>query len=398
MTYTNLIISNKRLASIQRKHPWIFSGAILNINDRQIKNLDAGEVVQLVDQNNNYLAIAHYAKGTIAARILTFQNETIDEKFWINKIRKAYNLRIKLGLANSNKTNCYRLIHGEGDGLPGLIIDIYDNTAVIQAHSIGMAKSLKQISKAIQSLEICDTVYSKSKATLHQGSEGDFFEDGYLYNESTVPKIVKEGELKFEVDWENGQKTGFFIDQRVNRELLKQYSSNKSVLNTFCYSGGFSIYALSGGASYVHSIDSSQRAIDSCIKNLTINGFDANRNKCFVSDTFKYLQNSNEKYDIIVLDPPAYAKNIKAKHRATQAYKRLNIEALKHLNKDGLLFTFSCSQAIHRQLFEDTIRAAAIESGRSIQILHHLSQGPDHPVNAFHPEGAYLKGLVLVVD
>ncbi len=398
MSYTKLIISNKRLASINRKHPWIFSGAILNLNDRQIKNLDSGEVVQLVDQNNKFLAIAHFAKGTIAARVLTFKNEAIDDKFWNNKIKNAYDLRVRLKLVKASETNCYRLIHGEGDGLPGLIIDIYDNTAVIQAHSIGMAKSLDSISKVIQDLKICEIVYSKSKSTLHQGTEDDAFEDGYLINKALVPQTVKEGNLKFEVDWEKGQKTGFFIDQRVNRELLKYYSKGKTVLNTFCYSGGFSLYALNGGATYVHSVDSSQRAIDSCIKNLSLNGFDANKNACITSDTFKYLQNSNEKYDIIVLDPPAYAKNIKAKHRATQAYKRLNIEALKHLNKNGLLFTFSCSQAIHRQLFEDTIRAAAIESGRNIQILHHLSQGPDHPVNAFHPEGAYLKGLVLAVD
>jgi 23S rRNA (cytosine1962-C5)-methyltransferase len=390
--YKIIQLAKGREHSIKRYHPWIFSGAI----KQKDKNLIEGDIVKILSDKNEVLGIGHFQNGSIAVRILSFKDETINQNFWNEKITSAYQTRLSLGLANNSDLNVYRLVFAEGDNLPGLIIDMYNGTAVIQTHTIGMYQCLEQITTALKNVlkENLKAVYSKSKETLPLPFANNVI-NGYLFGKETN-NLVNEYGNKFKVDWINGQKTGFFIDQRENRKLLSKYCKNKKVLNAFCYTGGFSIYALKAGASLVHSVDISEKAIQLTDENVAINNF--NNHESFAVDVFDFLKNANNDYDVIVLDPPAFAKSKKVSHNAIQGYKRINAMALKKIKREGILFTFSCSQAISRTLFYNTIVSAAIECGRKIRVLHHLSQPVDHPINIFHPEGEYLKGLVLYVE
>ncbi len=379
-----------REGSVKRFHPWIFSGAIQTIEG----NPGEGEWVKLIDSWKNVLGYGHFQKGTITVRVISFLPEEPTPEIWTSKISGAFHQRIRSGVA-TDFTNAYRLIHGEGDGLPGLIVDFYNTVAVMQAHSIGMHQDRQVIAEALKEVlgESLTAVYYKSQTTLPEKNANE-----YLLGMAVVPHVVQEHGHKFYVDWEEGQKTGFFLDQRENRRLLGQLATNKSVLNTFCYTGGFSVYALQGGASLVHSVDASERAVDLTNKNLELNGYSASENPSFVQDTFDYLKDKKDVYDLIILDPPAFAKHKDAKHQAMKGYQRLNAEAMRMIKSGGIIFTFSCSQVIDRQLFYDTVVSAAIQAGREIKVLHHLSQPADHPVSIYHPEGEYLKGLVLYVN
>lgn len=394
MKEPTLVLKPKREASVVRRHPWIFSGAIAKIEVNQEQDLKEGDVVNVCASNGKFLAKGHFSEGSIAARLLSFKNTSLDYDFFLGKIKTAYQLRSQLGLSQSKKTTAYRLVHGEGDGLGGLIIDIYQKVAVLQAHSVGIYKSLHLITEALKEVygSNLEAIYNKSESSLHHSTE--IIEDGYLWGEVKTPLQIQENDCFFQVDWREGQKTGFFLDQRESRSLLAKYSTDKSVLNTFCYTGGFSVYALAAGAKVVHSVDSSEKAIELTNENVS-HLKEANRHESYLMDTLQFLKNCNQMYDVVILDPPAYAKHPRARHKAVQAYKRLNEKAMKQIKKGGYLFTFSCSQAVDRKLFEDSIRAAAIDAKREVQILHHLSQPADHPVSAFHPEGEYLKGLVL---
>lgn len=383
-----MILKQGKEKSILRRHPWVFSGAVYGVS----KELYDGEMVDVVDNNEKHLGTGFFSdRGSIVVRLLTFKDEVFDTDFWKVKLESAWSLRTKL--LDFNETNAFRLIHGEGDGIPGLIVDYYNKNWVIQAHSSGIYLQIEEIAKIIKVNfpEYCETIYCKSSGTLPQ-TGNDFF----LYGD-TSETIAKENNIKFAVNWVEGQKTGFFLDQRDNRKLLSEYAKGKKVLNTFCYTGGFSIYAMSAGAELVTSVDISQKAVDLADKNMELNFPNANH-KPVASDVFEYMKENHKEYDVIILDPPAFAKSIKSKHTATQAYKRLNIAGLKALAPKGILFTFSCSQVIDDVLFYNTIAAAAIETGRNIRVLHKLSQGPDHPINIYHPEGHYLKGLVLFVE
>jgi 23S rRNA (cytosine1962-C5)-methyltransferase len=379
--------------SIQRFHPWIFSGAI----QKKEGDVEDGDWVEVKDNRSVTLGFGHWQNGSIAVRMLSFGAELPGENFWVQKISQALNLRKISGLPSA-QTNAFRIIHGEGDGLPGLIIDFYDGVAVMQAHSAGMHKDRNAIANALQVALQKDlkSVYYKSQSTL-PGKQRDNSEDGYLYGMSGVPHVVFENNHKFYIDWEGGQKTGFFLDQRDNRQLLGNFSKGKNVLNTFCYTGGFSVYALMADADIVHSVDASEKAIDLTKKNLQLNGFEPNIHKCFAVDTFDFIQDKKDQYDLIILDPPAFAKHRDARHQAIKGYQRLNAEAMKIIKPGGVIFTFSCSQVVDRQLFYDTVVSAAIQAGREVKVLHHLTQPADHPVSMFHPEGEYLKGLVLYV-
>ncbi|OFY89216.1 MAG: SAM-dependent methyltransferase [Bacteroidetes bacterium RIFCSPLOWO2_12_FULL_31_6] len=399
MEIPTIVINKDKEKSIERKHPWVFSGAIHKIINEPPKVPENGELVRVVNSKNQFLALGHFSDGTIVVRIISFKDENIDQNFWNAKIKAAYQVRESLNLTKNKHTNMYRLLHAEGDGLPGLIIDYYNGTAVIQCHSIGMYNYRNEIVEALKNTfpkKDLIAIYDKSAESLAKQNQASFTNE-YLYKAKEPNLVGLENDCKFNLDWINGQKTGFFIDQRENRKLLADFSNNKKILNTFCYSGGFSVYALKAGATLVHSVDSSQKAIDLVNENVKLNGFDSNH-QSFTSDTLSFLKQNKEDYDIIILDPPAYAKNQKAKHNAIQGYKRLNTMALQQIKSGGILFTFSCSQAINRKLFYDTIMSAAIEVGRNVKVLHHLSQPADHPVSIFHPEGEYLKGLVLFVE
>ncbi|HYG02175.1 MAG TPA: class I SAM-dependent rRNA methyltransferase [Chryseosolibacter sp.] len=389
-----IILKKGKEFSIQRFHPWIFSGAI----QKQEGVSTDGAWVEVLDFKGNTLGFGHYQNGSIAVRILSFAKTAPDESFWINKFLHARQLRRSSGLPSSH-TNAYRLVHAEGDGLPGLIIDYYDGIAVVQAHSAGMHLDRERIVIALQDVfsDELKAVYYKSHGTL-PGNMREAASEEYLFGMGVVPHIIYENDNKFYVDWEEGQKTGFFLDQRENRKLLAQFSKDKKVLNTFCYTGGFSVYALSAGASVVHSVDASQKAIDLTKKNLDLNGFNTNVHRCFAEDTFDFLKDKHGIYDVIILDPPAFAKHRDARHQAVKGYQRLNTEAMQKIRNGGIIFTFSCSQVVDRQLFYDTIVSAAIQAGRQIKVLHHLNQPADHPVSIYHPEGEYLKGLVLYVE
>ncbi len=401
MTISRLYLQAGRDEAVRRFHPWVFSRAI----SRYEGDLDDGDVVEVFDSQRNYLATGHYHDGSIAVRLFSF-NATAngpvvpDVDYWTQKLTKIRQVRQAIIAA---QTNCYRLVHGEGDGCTGLIIDLYNGVAVLQAHSIGMHRERELITEALKNVfgPELTAVYDKSAETLPD-TYGATVTNGYLLGRTPVPHPVQENGHPFLVDWITGQKTGFFLDQRDNRQLLGSYSRGKRVLNAFCYSGGFSVYALRAGASLVHSVDSSQKAIDLTNRNIAVSGADAQpagQHEAYVDDVMAFLKKTgNQPYDIIVLDPPAYAKSLSARHRAVQGYKRLNAEGLRRVAKGGILFTFSCSQVIDRELFYNTIVAAAIEAGRQVRVLHHLSQPADHPVNLFHPEGAYLKGLVLWVE
>lgn len=383
------VLKKGKEIAIGRKHPWIFSGALHSIDP-----CSAGDLVQVYDSQDNWLACGHVGDGSIAVRILSFTQQEINNQFWIDRIQNCKNLREKLNLGINQPTNAYRLVHGEGDLLPGLIIDIYANTAVIQSHTDGMYLCLDEISNAIQTVfgKEIEHIYSKSSAAMHDPEITDEFLLG-----SQEETIATENHMNFKVNWVTGQKTGFFLDQRENRALLNHYSKGKTVLNTFSYSGGFSVAALMGGAEKVISVDISQIAVNLSEENVALNNRNS-QHEAIQADVMKYLKDVEELYDIVVLDPPAFAKSMNKKHQATMGYKRLNIYGLNRVKPGGLLFTFSCSQVIDEKLFANTVTAAAIEVGRNCRILHRLGQGPDHPVNIFHPEGHYLKGLVLEVE
>lgn len=379
--------------AVRRFHPWIFSGAIEHLPTEEISD---GELVKVLDHKGRYLATGQFHNGSIAVRILTFQEEAIDSNFWYHKLQSAFAYRQCLGLPSFNLTTCYRLVHAEGDGLPGLVVDVYGSVAVVQCHSIGMHLSVELIADAILEMaggEI-QAVYDKSRETL-PANYAATVNNGFIRGEA-IPQAVFENGIRFHVDWEMGQKTGFFLDQRINRELLGKYCEAKRVLNCFSYSGGFSLYALKGGASLVHSVDASAKAIAWCEQNVALNFPGINHHQSFTEDVLKFLKGA-EVYEVVVVDPPAFAKSFAKRHNAVQAYKRLNTAAFQKLAPGGLLFTFSCSQVVDRELFYNTVVAAALDAGRQVRVMHHLSQAPDHPVNLFHPEGAYLKGLALQV-
>ena len=387
----------KKEESLQRFHPWVFSGAIHKIEGKPAE----GDLVEVLDSNRNFLAIGHYQIGSIAVRVVSFDNLIIDESFWAKKIQNAYAMRQSLGLVKPGFNNTYRLIHGEGDSLPGLIVDVYDDTAVMQAHSIGMHETRIELAKAIvANVPEVKNVYYKSETTLP--FKADIApENGYLIGSENENLKALENGLQFHVDWLHGQKTGFFVDQRENRSLLERYSAGKSVLNMFCYTGGFSVYAMRGGASLVHSVDSSTKAIDLTDKNMEISFPNDTRHTSYAEDAFKYLNNLHtleQQYDLIILDPPAFAKHREALRNALKGYKRLNAKAFEQIKPGGILFTFSCSQVVSKDQFRLAVFSAAAESKRNVRILHQLSQPADHPINIYHPEGEYLKGLVLWVE
>ena len=388
--YKEVILKKNKEESILRKHPWVFSGAI-DLIDEEIVD---GDIVSVYDSRKRFLAIGHFQNATIAVRIVSFEARDINQSFFTEKIGEAVQLRRNLGLFSTENTIC-RLVHGEGDGLPGLIIDFYENVAVVQCHSIGMYYSLPLINKALQkNFTDLKAVYSKSSDTLHAK---DLAKDSFLFGGVDVPHVATERGIRFSIDWITGQKTGFFIDQRENRSLLGKYAKDKKVLNTFCYSGGFSLSALHAGAKEVHSLDSSKKAIELTNTNIALNDF-TSKHKSIVADAMEYLKTLDDSYDIIVLDPPAFAKHRDKRHQAIQGYKRLNEMAIKAIKPGGIIFTFSCSQVVDKSLFSNTVIAAAINSGRAIRILEQLHQPADHPINAFHPEGEYLKGLVIQID
>ncbi len=378
---------------LERFHPWIFSGAIHKTEE----NIDNGDIVLVLSSREKKLAYGHYFDGNIAIRILSFDtNEIINQQFWNKKIEEALALRIALGFAlNDDKNSCFRLVHGEGDGLSGLIIDYYNGTAVVQLHTDGMLKNLNEIVEALkQNLgNSLVSIYNKSNNTLNAPGN-----DGWLYGEKASHSVVAENGLLYEVNWEEGQKTGFFLDQRDNRYLLRSLAKEKSVLNTFCYTGGFSISALAGGASKVTSIDISEKAMDLVMQNTLLNQIELSKHIMQCADVMQSLKQNDETFDIVVLDPPAFAKSIRAKHNAVQAYKRLNTWGIGAVKKGGLLFTFSCSQVVDNALFEHTVISAAMASGKQARIIKRLGQSADHPVSAFHPEGSYLKGLLLYIS
>ncbi len=374
-----------------RFHPWVFSGAIQHIDD----GIDEGDVVRVVTSTGSFIAVGHYQEGSIAVRVLSFRDVAIDDLFWASRLQSALRLRQAIGLADSSDNNTYRLVHGEGDHLPGLVIDVYGHTAVMQAHSIGMHLCRKQIAGQLVAVmgNRIQNVYYKSETTLPYMEP----ENGFLYGGSTDNVAIENG-LKYYVDWLRGQKTGFFVDQRENRLLLEHYARGRRLLNMFCYTGGFSFYAMRGGASLVHSVDSSAKAIELTNRNVALNFPGDERHKAFCEDAFKFLDTASQPYDLIILDPPAFAKHRGALHNALKGYTRLNQKAFQIIEPGGILFTFSCSQVVTKDHFRNAVFTAAAQARRKVRILHQLHQPADHPVNIYHPEGEYLKGLVLYVE
>ena len=382
--------------SLLRKHPWVFSGAIKKIDE----NILDGDVVKIFTNKDKYLATGHYTEGNISVRIFDFENKEIDEEFWKEKIKNALQQR-KETLKIDKNNNVYRLIHAEGDYLPGFICDIYNEVAVFQFHSIGMWKIRGLFTEIVKELlPNIELIYDKSVKTIPKKHVEEFsVEDGYLYNNSDITStVVSEYGNKFKIDWVNGQKTGFFIDQRENRKFLGELAKDKKILNTFCYSGGFSIYALNAGAKEVHSLDSSQKAIDLVDENIELLANQNIKHLSIAEDAMDFIKEMEDEYDIIVLDPPAFAKHMKVKHKALQGYKRLNTRAIEQIKPNGILFTFSCSQVIDNNLFRHMVLSSAITAGRNVSILKQLHQPSDHPINIFHPESEYLKGLILKVE
>ena len=381
--------------SLLRKHPWVFSGAIKNIE----KDTKDGSIVEIFSNKDNYLATGHYNEGNISVRIFDFERQEINEEYWKKKIKKAYDQRINT-IEISSTNNVYRLVHAEGDQLPGFICDIYNKVAIFQFHSIGMWKHKEVFTKIVLELLPLDVIYDKSEKTLPKVYIEEFkIQDCYLFQKKEISKTkVIENGNEFLIDWETGQKTGFFIDQRENRQYLGELAKDKKILNTFCYSGGFSIYALNNGAKEVHSLDSSQRAIDLLEDNLNFVSDFKDNHRSIIDDAKEYMKNLDDQYDIIILDPPAFAKHMKVKHKALQGYKRLNTRAIEQIKPNGILFTFSCSQVIDNNLFRHMVLSSAILAGRNVSILKQMHQPADHPINIFHPESEYLKGLVLKVE
>lgn len=394
MRYKSIYLKKGKEESLKRFHPWIFSGAI----GRMEEKVGQGEIVRVLSADGNFLAVGHYQNGSIAVRVLSFEDIEIDHNYWVSRLASALKMRQALGIAGRTDNNTFRLVHGEGDLLPGLVIDCYDHTAVMQAHSVGMHLCRQEIGKALMEVMdgLIDNVYYKSETTLPYKSELEE-EDGFLYGESHDNTALENG-LKFHIDWLKGQKTGFFVDQRDNRSLLEHYAKGRSVLNMFCYTGGFSVYAMRGGASTVHSVDSSAKAIELTTQNIEMNFPSDSRHEEFCEDAFKFLDSHDQKYDLIILDPPAFAKHRSAIKNALRGYTRLNLKGLEKIKHGGILFTFSCSQAISKDQFRAAVFTAAAQARRNVRILHQLHQPADHPINIYHPEGEYLKGLVLYVE
>jgi len=392
--YSQVILKPGKEQSLQRFHPWIFSGAIHEIVGR----VEEGDVVEVVSNKGDFLAMGHCQIGSIAVRIFSFEKVEPDFNFWRGKLAKAFEVRQKLGLADNPHTNVYRLVHGEGDGLPGLIVDFYNGTAVMQAHSAGMYVIRETIAKALKDVlgDRLDAVYDKSEKTVPFKADLEA-KNEYLLGVSTKFEVLENGN-RFNVDWVEGQKTGFFVDQRENRRLVQEYSKDRKVLNMFCYSGGFSFYAMRGGAKMVHSVDSSAKAIELTNDNVKLNFPDDTRHEAFVADCFNYMDQNQGKYDLIILDPPAFAKHRDALPQALKGYKRLNLKAFQQIAPGGIVFTFSCSQVVTKDKFREAVFSAAAISGRKVRILNQLVQPADHPVDIYHPEGEYLKGLVLYVE
>ena len=377
--------------SLLRFHPWVFSGAIQSVDE----GIEEGDIVRVVTSDGRFIAVGHYQEGSIAVRVLTFSDVAIDDSFWASRLQSALNMRVAIGLADSPVSNAYRLVHGEGDLLPGLIIDVYGKTAVMQAHSIGMHLCRKEIAAQLVGVmgQRIEHVYYKSETTLPYMEP----ENGFLYGGSDDNIAIENG-LKFYVDWLRGQKTGFFVDQRENRSLLEHYAHGRRVLNMFCYTGGFSFYAMRGGAALVHSVDSSAKAVELTNRNVELNFPGDQRHQAFCEDAFKFLEKAEGAYDLIILDPPAFAKHRGALHNALKGYTRLNQKAFQMIQPGGILFTFSCSQVVTKDHFRNAVFTAAALARRKVRILHQLHQPADHPVNIYHPEGEYLKGLVLYVE
>ena len=394
MTYKKVYLKPGKEESLKRFHPWVFSGAIAKVEGEP----EEGEVVDVYTSKKEFIACGHFQIGSIAVRVLTFKQEEINRDFWKRRLEVALDLRRSLNLVDNPENNTYRLVHGEGDNLPGLIIDVYGQTAVMQAHSAGMHVYRMDIADALSEVmgDIVKHIYYKSETTLpfkaDLGPENGFIKGGSPEN------VALENGLKFHVDWLKGQKTGFFVDQRENRHLLERYSKGRNVLNMFCYTGGFSFYAMRGGANLVHSVDSSAKAIDLTNQNVELNFPGDERHQAYAEDAFKYLDRMGDQYDLIILDPPAFAKHRDALRNALRGYSKLNAKAFEKIKPGGILFTFSCSQVVDKKDFRNAVFTAAAQSGRSVRILHQLTQPGDHPVNIYHPEGEYLKGLVLYVE
>ena len=395
--YKQIRLRKGKDESLRRFHPWVFSGAIQSMDE----GIEEGDVVRVVTFSGDFIAVGHYQQGSIAVRVLTFSDVLIDDDFWSSRFRSALQMRLDIGIADNQQNNTYRLVHGEGDHLPGLIVDVYGKTAVMQAHSIGMHLCRKQIAKALADVmgSRIANIYYKSETTLPFMTADDM--NGFLVGGSE-DNIATENGLKFRVDWLRGQKTGFFVDQRENRSLLEHYAHGKRVLNMFCYTGGFSFYAMRGGAELVHSVDSSAKAIELTKENVELNFPGDARHQAFCEDAFKYLesvgQSSALTYNLIILDPPAFAKHRGALHNALKGYTRLNQKAFEKIESGGILFTFSCSQVVTKDHFRNAVFTAAALAKRKVRILHQLHQPADHPINISHPEGEYLRGLVLYVE
>ncbi len=392
--YKKIYLKKGKEESLKRFHPWVFSGAI----QHQPENIDEGEVVRVMTAGGEFIAVGHFQIGSIAVRVLSFDDEEVNDNFWHGKLQSAFDMRRSIGIVDNPDNNTYRLVHGEGDNVPGLVIDVYGETAVMQAHSVGIHVERHRIASQLVIVmgDRVKNVYYKSETTL-PFKAGLEQEDGFIIGGSK-DNVALENGLKFHVDWLKGQKTGFFVDQRDNRSLLEHFSRGKKVLNMFCYTGGFSFYAMRGGAELVHSVDSSAKAIELTTKNVELNFPGDNRHEAFCEDAFKYLDRAGGDYDLIILDPPAFAKHRGALHNALKGYTRLNMKAFEKIRPGGILFTFSCSQVVTKDNFRNAVFTAAALAHRNVRILHQLHQPADHPVNIFHPEGEYLKGLVLYVE
>lgn len=395
MSYKKVFLKPGKEESLKRFHPWVFSGAITRVEGEP----EEGEVVDVYTSKKEFIACGHFQIGSIAVRVLSFRQEPIDHAFWVRRLQVAKDLRCALGVLGNPQNNTYRLVHGEGDNLPGLIIDVYDHTAVMQAHSAGMHLDRMAVAEALEEVmgDVIQHIYYKSETTLPFKADLLATENGFLKGGSPE-NVAMENGLKFHVDWLKGQKTGFFVDQRENRALLERYAKGRNVLNMFCYTGGFSFYAMRGGANLVHSVDSSAKAIDLTNENVSLNFPGDTRHQAFAEDAFKFLDRMGDQYDLIILDPPAFAKHRDALRNALRGYTKLNAKAFEKIRPGGILFTFSCSQVVNKQDFRNAVFTAAAQSGRSVRILHQLTQPGDHPVNIYHPEGEYLKGLVLYVE
>ena len=391
---TNLYLNKGKDESLRRFHPWVFSGAVHHIEGKPKE----GDLVRVLASDGSFIAVGHWQIGSIAVRVLTFQDEPINHDFWVRKLRAAHDVRKSIGVADNPQNSTYRLVHGEGDSLPGLVVDMYGQTAVMQAHSVGMHVCRMELAEALKEVmgDQLQSIYYKSETTLpFKADLGQ--ENGFILGQ-TADDVAIENGLRFHIDWLKGQKTGFFVDQRDNRSLVEQYSKGRNVLNMFCYTGGFSVYAMRGGARLVHSVDSSQKAVDLVNANVELNFPGDKRHAAFAEDAFKFLDQMTESYDLVILDPPAFAKHRDAIRHAIKGYTKLNARAMEKMPAGSLLFTFSCSQAISKEQFRMAVFTAATLAHRQVRILHQLHQPADHPVNIYHPEGEYLKGLVLYVE